>query len=110
MNALQRFAAAISLPDTFGQERPYVRYAYLNPGELAGADADVEFRETDGGNQVVVTVSEWQSQQAGRARTPLVSATFDAATGEVLGGDETVLETLLGAVMGMRLLGEEASE
>jgi len=110
MNALQQFAAAVSLPETFGQARPYVRYAYLNPGEQAGADADVEFRETDSGFQIVVTVSEWQSQQAGRARTPLVNITFDAETGDVLGSDETALEILLGAVLGMRLLGEEASE
>jgi len=110
MNALQRFAAAVALPDTFGKARPYVRYAYVNPGDMAGADADVEYREADSGDQVVVTVSEWQAGEAGRARAPLLAAAFDAASGELLGPDQTLLETLLGAVMGMRLLGEEASE
>lgn len=110
MNALQQFAAAVALPDQFGQTLPYVRFAYVDPGLQAGADADVEFREGEDGNTIVVTVSEWRAQDGGRARSAVITAVFAADTGELLdAADDEPMETLLGATMGMRLLGGEAA-
>jgi hypothetical protein len=110
MNALQQFAAAVALPDQFGQALPYVRYAYTDPGQQAGADADVEFRKGGDGNTVVVTVSEWRNQVGGRTRSTVITVVFSVETGELFdNAHEDPMETLLGATMGMRRLGDEAT-
>lgn len=113
MHDLDKFKAAVNLPASFGEAQPYVRLAYVDESETAGADADVEF-DVDVG-RVIVTVTEWEKNGAEVIRNcgpGMRRVEFDLATGEVVasdaeGSDET-LSGLLVAVSGMKVLGDVA--
>lgn len=113
MNALDKFKNKVNLPAAFGEAQPYVRLAYVDESETAGADADVEF-DGDAGH-VTVKVTEWQKVGTEVVRDPGIRlAVFDLATGAVIGSNsfeldiDEVLSALLTAVEGMRVLGEGA--
>lgn len=113
MNALQHFQRAVSLPPEFGLERPYARLVYVDESGLAGADADVEYRERDGDDdQVVVTITEWQLEEGKTQRGGHRVVTFNAVSGEILQpqiDQQEDLAELLAAVNGMRLVKEEGA-
>lgn len=106
MSALEQFRQKAQIPANFGAEQPYVRLASVDASGDTGADADVEF-DGDAGC-VRVTVTEWEKSSTGTARTPVMRAIFDARTGALMGeDDEDALPSLLVAIDGMRVLGEE---
>ncbi|MDH0342033.1 hypothetical protein [Chromobacterium haemolyticum] len=115
MKAFQHFQKAVPLPTGFGLELPYARLSYVDDSRLAGADADVEYRELDGGHdQVVVTITEWQSvggqvQREGGHRV----VAFDVDSGEISNpviDQQEDLADLLAAMNGMQLIDEEGKE
>jgi hypothetical protein len=69
----------------------------------------VDAVEVDGDSGCVrVTVTEWEKSSTGTARTPVMRAIFDVRTGALMGeDDEDALSSLLVAIDGMRVLGEE---
>lgn len=109
MNALEQFKQKAKIPASFGAEQPYVRLSGVDESGETGADADVEFDA--GAGCVRVTVTEWEKAAAGTARVPVMRLFFDIETGEVLGNDEDedALSSLLLAIEGMRVLGEEGA-
>lgn len=113
MNALQHFQRAVCLPPEFGLERPYARLVYVDESGLAGADADVEYLEQDGDdNLVVVTITEWQLVEGKTQRGGRRVVTFDAQSGEILRpviDQQEDLAELLAAVNGMGLVKDEGA-
>jgi hypothetical protein len=109
MTVLQLFKQAVGLPESFDVDHPYARLAFVSEGQEAGADADVEYREQDGGrDQVVVTVLDWERERGQTRRGDRRVVVFDAQTGAVLSPDDQddPLADLLVAMRGMELVKE----
>lgn len=103
MKAFQHFRQAVALPDDFGAVRPYARLFYVDDSRSCGADADVEYRETDSGQDlVVVTVTEWQMEGGQTQRSPGRVVTFSVESGEILTPVVDQVEDLTGLLAAMR--------
>lgn len=105
MNRFQSLVSVVGLPDAWA---PYARLAFVDPSGVAGADADVELVEVESdARHIVVTVTEWQ--QAGREveRQMVGKLTFDAVSGELIGGGGAAGDSytrVAAAMAGMRVL------
>ncbi|KAG0162519.1 hypothetical protein DFQ30_001811, partial [Apophysomyces sp. BC1015] len=87
MKAFQHFRQAVALPDDFGAVRPHARLFYVDDNRSCDADADVEYRETDIGQDLV---------SAGRV------VTFSVESGEIPTSDVDQVEDLTGLLAAMR--------
>lgn len=109
MSDFERFSSAVKLGRDIGPASPYARLYYLDDSGFAGADADVEYRETDSGGRIVVTISEWSKSANGPVvRAKPTAYQFDEA-GKLL-GDELDMADLLASASGMSVLSENGEE
>ncbi|HDR9134001.1 MULTISPECIES: hypothetical protein [Burkholderia cepacia complex] len=105
MNRFQSLVSVVGLPEAWV---PYARLAFVDPSGAAGADADIELVEADSdARHIVVTVSEWQQAGGEVERQKIGKLTFDAVSGELIGGDDGAggsFTRIAAAMAGMKVL------